>query len=44
MASDFHQITGMTFLVMVALISMGLLVGGIGVMNIKLVSVTGRPR
>src|ERR1035438_3538488 len=35
MVSDFHQITAMTFLVMAVLSSIGLLVGGIGVMNIR---------
>jgi len=44
MLEDFHRITGTVALVMVALSSIGLLVGGIGVMNIMLVSVTERTR
>jgi putative ABC transport system permease protein len=44
MISDFHRITSTVALVMVILSSIGLLVGGIGVMNIMLVSVTERTR
>jgi putative ABC transport system permease protein len=44
MVENFHRITGMVALVMVVLSSVGLLVGGIGVMNIMLVSVTERTR
>jgi putative ABC transport system permease protein len=44
MIEDFHRITSTVALVMVILSSIGLLVGGIGVMNIMLVSVTERTR
>jgi len=44
MLDDFHRITATVALVMVAMSSIGLLVGGIGVMNIMLVSVTERTR
>jgi putative ABC transport system permease protein len=42
--AQFHEIIGTVALVMVVLSSIGLLVGGIGVMNIMLVSVTERTR
>ena len=42
--SQFRQIMGMVVLVTVVVASIGLLVGGIGVMNIMLVSVTERTR
>jgi putative ABC transport system permease protein len=44
MIEDFRRITATTAIVMVVLSSIGLLVGGIGVMNIMLVSVTERTK
>ena len=44
MIEDFRRVTSTVALVMVILSSIGLLVGGIGVMNIMLVSVTERTR
>ena len=44
MIEEFHRVTGTVALVMAILSSIGLLVGGIGVMNIMLVSVTERTR
>jgi putative ABC transport system permease protein len=41
---NFDRITGMVVLVSIAISALGLLVGGIGVMNIMLVSVTERTR
>src|SRR5260370_16878254 len=42
MIGNFRQITAMTFLIMAVLSSIGLLIGGVGGMNIMLVSVTER--
>jgi putative ABC transport system permease protein len=44
LGEDFRSVTSMVTLVMIVLSSIGLLVGGIGVMNIMLVSVTERTR
>ncbi len=44
MIEHFHAVTAIVAIVMVVLSSIGLLVGGIGVMNIMLVSVTERTR
>ena len=44
MIEDFRKVTATTAIVMVVLSSIGLLVGGIGVMNIMLVSVTERTK
>ncbi len=44
MVEQFHNVTSTVAIVMIVLSSIGLLVGGIGVMNIMLVSVTERTR
>jgi putative ABC transport system permease protein len=41
---NFDRVTGMVLLISIAISALGLLVGGIGVMNIMLVSVTERTR
>jgi len=41
---EFHNIVGMVAIATVVLSSIGLLIGGVGVMNIMLVSVTERTR
>ena len=44
LVKNFHQIVGMVGLAVMVIASVGLMIGGIGVMNIMLVSVTERTR